>query len=104
MEVPALPSEVEDKDLLEPDRLKAVEAKWAGPYMVVKVKLRELNVGDLFLLRSPHTESSGKLEAKWAGPYVVMKESRLGVCRLSYPQGKMLQHSWNADSLRCFFV
>jgi hypothetical protein len=31
-----------------------------------KVKLQEIDVGDLVLLGSPHTESSKKLESKWA--------------------------------------
>jgi hypothetical protein len=53
--VPTCPSEVEDKDLLELDRLKAManlhkyqeETRvWRDP----KVKLRELDVGDLVLL------------------------------------------------------
>jgi hypothetical protein len=40
--------------------------------------LREFDISILVLLRSPHTESTGKLEAKWTGPYVVTEESRLG--------------------------
>jgi hypothetical protein len=38
----------------------------------LKVKLWELDVGNLVLLRSPRTKSTGKLEAKWIGPYVVI--------------------------------
>jgi hypothetical protein len=68
-EVLCCPSEAEDQDLLELDRLKAVanlqkyheETKaWRDP----KVKLSVFDVGDLVLLRSPHTESSEKLESK----------------------------------------
>jgi hypothetical protein len=43
---------------------------WRDP----KVKLRELVVGDLVLLRCPHIESSGKLESKWAGPYMIAEK------------------------------
>jgi hypothetical protein len=109
MEVPPCPSETKDKDLLEPDRLNAVTnlqkyqdetRAWRNP----KVKLRELDVGDLVLLRSPHTKSSGKLESKWVVPYVVTEKSRLGAYYLSDPKGKMFEHSWNADNLCCFFV
>jgi hypothetical protein len=94
---------------LEPDRLKGVanlqkyqdEIKaWRDP----KVKPRNFEVGDLVLLWSPRTESSGKLELKWIGPYVVMEKSRPGVYRLSDSQGKMLEHSWNVDNLRRFYV
>jgi hypothetical protein len=78
IEVPACPSEVEEKDLLVPVRLKVVanlqkyqeERKaWRDP----KVKIWELDVGDLVLLRSPRTESTSKLKAKWAGPLLLKK-------------------------------
>jgi hypothetical protein len=109
MEVPASPSEAEDKDLLEPDKLKVVAnlqkyqyetRAWRDP----KVKLREFNVGDLVLLQSPRIESSSKLESKWVGPYIVVEKLRSGAYHLSDPQGKMLEHSWNADSLRHPFI
>jgi hypothetical protein len=73
---------------------------WRDP----EVKLQELDVGDLVLLRSPRTESSGKLEAKWPGPYVVVEKSRPGAYHLSDSQGKILENSWNVDSLRCLFI
>jgi hypothetical protein len=45
------------------DRINQEETRvWRDP----KVKLRELDVGDLVLLQSAHTESSGKLESKWS--------------------------------------
>jgi hypothetical protein len=83
MEVPPYPTEAKDKDLLEMDRLKAVPnlhkyqdetRAWGDP----KVKLQELNIGNLVLLWSPHTESSGKLESKWVGSYVVTEKSWSG--------------------------
>jgi hypothetical protein len=76
----ACPSEAEEKDLLESDRLKAVTnlqkyqeeiRAWRDP----KVKLREFDVGNLVLLRSPRTESTSKFEAKWVGPYVVTEKT-----------------------------
>jgi hypothetical protein len=94
---------------LEPDRLKVVanlqkyqvETKvWRDS----KVKPRAFEVGDLVLLRSPCTESFRKLESKWNRPYVVTETSRLGVYGLSDPQGKILEHSWNADNLCRFYV
>jgi hypothetical protein len=80
---PPCPIEAKDKDLIEPDRLKAVAnlqkyqdevRTWRDP----KVKLREFSIGDLVLLQSPHTKSSKTLETKWAGPYVVTKNLRPG--------------------------
>jgi hypothetical protein len=91
-EASACPSEAEEKDLLESDGLKAIAnlqkyqeetTAWRDP----KVKLREFDVGNLVLLQSPRTESTGKFEAKWIGPYVVTEKTRLGAYRLSDPQG-----------------
>jgi hypothetical protein len=45
---------------------------WRDP----KVKKREFDVGILVLLRSPQTESFGKLESKWDGPYVINEKTR----------------------------
>jgi hypothetical protein len=82
-EVPPCPSEAEEKDLLESERLKAVEnlqkyqdetRSWRDP----KVKKRDLDVSNLVLLWSPHTESSSKLESKWEGPHVIIEKTRPG--------------------------
>jgi hypothetical protein len=94
----ACPSEAEEKDLLESDRLKAVanlqkyqeEARaWRDP----KVKLQEFHVGNLVLLRSPRTENTDKFDAKWIGSYVITEKTRLGAYRLSDPQGRVMEHS-----------
>jgi hypothetical protein len=103
------PKEAEEKDLLESDRLKDVanlqkyqeETRiWRDP----KVKLREYDVGNLVLLQSPRTESTSKFEAKWIGPYVVIDKTRPSVYRLSDTQGRLLEHSWNAENLHHFYV
>jgi hypothetical protein len=99
-EAPACPSEVEEKDLLESDRLKVVAnlpkyqeetRAWRDP----KVKLWEFDVGNQVLLQSPHTESTGKFEAKWIRPYVVTEktESRhISLIRSSRPSvGALLE-------------
>jgi hypothetical protein len=94
---------------LESERLKAVAnlqqyqeetRAWRDP----KVKLREFDIGNLVLLRSPHTESTGKLEAKWIGPNVVTEKMRPDAYHLSDGQGRVLEHSWNAENLHHFFV
>jgi hypothetical protein len=104
---PTCPSEAEEKDLLESDMLKAVAnlqkhqeetRAWRDP----KVKLREFEVGNSVLLRSPRSESTDKLEAKWIGLYVVTEKTQLGTYRLSDPQGRVLEHSWNTENLRHF--
>jgi hypothetical protein len=69
---------------------------WRDPM----VKLQELDVGNLVLWRNPRTD---KFKAKWAGLYVVIEKSRLGAYRLSDPQGRVLEHFWNAENLHHFF-
>jgi hypothetical protein len=91
-DVSPCPSEAEDKDLLELDRLKAVvnlqkyqeEMKaWKEP----KVKLRVFEVGDLVLLWTPSTENSGKLELKWVGSYAVAEKDEVrGISPLRLPK------------------
>jgi hypothetical protein len=71
------PTKVESKDLLESERMKAVEnlqsyQKETRAWRDKKVK--QIEVGDLVLLRSPHTEASGKLESKWRGPFVMTEK------------------------------
>jgi hypothetical protein len=46
--------------------------------------------------RQPGIESTGKLETKWVGPYLVIEKLRPGAYHLSDPQGRVLEHSWNA--------
>jgi hypothetical protein len=69
-EAPPCLNEVEEKDLLESKRLKAIvnlqkyqdeTRSWRDP----KVKKRDFDMGNLVLLQSPHTESSGRLKSKW---------------------------------------
>jgi hypothetical protein len=99
------PSEAESKDLLKPECMKVVKniqsyQNETKAWRDKKVKLKRIEVGDLVLLWSPHTEASGKLEPKWIGPFVVVEKIRPGSFRLANNEGKMLEHSWNADNLR----
>jgi hypothetical protein len=113
-----LPEEIKHQSLrttteappcLELERLKAIvnlqkyqdeTRSWRD----LKVKKRDFDVGNLVLLWSPHTESSGKLESKWEGSYVIITKTRPGAYRLTDPQGSKLEPSWNADNLRRFYI
>jgi hypothetical protein len=106
---PSCPNEVEEKDLLESERLKAVTnlhryQDETRNRRDPKVKKRDFDVGNLVLLRSPRTESSDKLESKWEGPYVIIKKTSSVAYRLADPQGPKLEHSWNADNLHRFSI
>jgi hypothetical protein len=74
------------------------------PWRDPKVKLKQFKVRNLVLLWSPCMESAGKFEAKWLGPYVVSERTRPGAYRLSDTQGRVLEHSRNAENLRHFHI
>jgi hypothetical protein len=108
-EAPPCPNEAEEKDLLESERLKAVTnlqkyqdetRNWRDP----RVKKRDFDMANLVLLRSPPTESYDKLESKWEGSYVIIEKTRPEAYRLTDPQGPKLEHSWNVDNLRRFYI
>jgi hypothetical protein len=72
--------------------------------MDLKVKKKDFDVGNLFLLQSPRIESFDKLESKCEGPYVIIEKTRLGAYRLADPQGPKLNHSWNANNLCRLYI
>jgi hypothetical protein len=81
MEATYSPSEAESKDLVEPERMKAVKnlqsyqnetREWRDN----KIKLKHIEAGDLVLLRSPRTKASEKLEPKWTSLFVVTVKTR----------------------------
>jgi hypothetical protein len=93
----------------ESDRLNAVAnlqkyQEETGARRDPKVKLLEFDVGNLVFLWSHRTESTGKFEAKWIGPYVVTEKMMPVAYHLSDDQGRVLEHSWNAEKLLHFFV
>jgi hypothetical protein len=97
------------KDLIDGDRVLDLQAlnkyqaqtKAWRDNMVVP---REFSKGDLVLVRTTRTESRGKLEPKWEGPFIVKSKASPSVYRVVMPSDKDLEHSWNIDNLRKFFV
>ena len=99
----------DDKDLMELDILQASEnlekyqqetTKWRDKKIVKK----SIEVGDWVLKRKPNVETSGKLQPKWEGPFLVIKSNRPGSYRLFDAEGNELQHHWNADSLKKYYI
>jgi hypothetical protein len=97
------------KDLIDGDRVFALQAldkyqaqtkAWRDQAVIP----REFNEGDLVLIRTARTESRGKLEPAWEGPYIVKSKASPSAYRLATPNGEDLEHSWNIDNLRKFFV
>jgi hypothetical protein len=97
------------KDLIDGDRVLALQAlnkyqaqtkAWSDNAVVP----REFNKGDLVLVWTTRTESRGKLEPKWEGSFIIKSKASLSAYRLVTPSGEDLEHSWNIDNLRKFFV
>jgi hypothetical protein len=97
------------KDLIDGDRIFALQAlnkyqaqtKAWRDHIVIP---REFSEGDLVLVRTAWTESRGKLEPKWEDPFIVKTKASPSAYRLATPSGEDLDHSWNIDNLRKFFV
>jgi hypothetical protein len=69
-----------------------------------KVKQKDIKARNLLLLRSPHTETFGKLEPKWIGPFLVTEKIIPGSFHLTDTKGRALEHSWNANNIRHFYI
>jgi hypothetical protein len=65
---------------------------------------KEFDEGDLVLIRTSRTESRGKLEPKWEGPFIIKKKMSPNSYRLTKQSGEDLEHSWNINNLRKFYV
>jgi hypothetical protein len=97
------------KDLIDEDRVLALQAlnKYQAQTKAWRdnnVVTRELKEGDLVLTRTIRTESRGKLEPKWEGPCIVKTKASPKAYRLTTSSGEDLEHSWNIDNLRKFFI
>jgi hypothetical protein len=97
------------KDLIDGDRVFALQAlnKYQAQTKAWRdhaVIPREFSEGDLVLVRTARIESRGKLEPKWEGPFIVKTKASPSAYRLAMPSGEELEHSWNIDNLRKFFV
>jgi hypothetical protein len=97
------------KDLIDGDRVLTLQAlnkyqaqtkAWHDNNVVP----REFSKGDLVLTRTIRSESRGKLEPKWKGPYIVKTKASPNAYRLATSTGEDLEHSWNIDNLRKFFI
>jgi hypothetical protein len=85
-------SEEVDKDLVEIDRLDAVQnllkyqeetRKWRNK----KVSLKNIQVGDFVLKRKKNVDTVGKFQFAWEGPYVVSSSGQDAAFRLKDEAG-----------------
>ena len=75
-------------------------------YYNQKVKPRSYIPGDLVLkklLPARKNPAHGKLGPNWEGPYIITRVVRPGNYELQTEEGKILQHTWNAEHLKRFY-
>jgi hypothetical protein len=97
------------KDLIDGDRVLALQAlnKYQAQTKAWRdnaVVPREVDKGDLVLVRTTRIETRGKVEPKWEGPFIIKVKTSPSAYRLATASGEELEHSWNIDNLRKFFV
>ncbi|XP_066160623.1 uncharacterized protein [Oryza sativa Japonica Group] len=95
--------------LLEGVRVEALEHmhKYATSTSATynkKVRPMELMPGHLVLRKKANPVAVGMLESKWEGPYLIKHKSRTGSFCLTTLKGEEFDHSWNATSLKRFYV
>ena len=86
-------------------RTKDYQKKTAR-YYNQKVKPRSYMPGDLVLnklLPARKNLAHGKLGLNWEGPYIISRVVRPGNYELQTDEGKVLQHTWNAEHLKRFY-
>ena len=75
-------------------------------YYNQKVRPRSYMSGDLVLKKLLPTRKNpahGKLGPNLEGPYIIYRVVRLGNYELQTEEGKILQHTWNAEHLKRFY-
>jgi hypothetical protein len=65
---------------------------------------KEFDKGDLVLIPTVRTEDKGKLEPKWECPFIVSMKTSPNAYGLASQTGVELEHSWNIDNIRKFYV
>ena len=75
-------------------------------YYNQRVKPRSYMLGDLVLkklLPARKNPTHRKLGPNWEGPYIITRVVRPGNYELQTEEGKILQHTWNAEHLKRFY-
>jgi hypothetical protein len=97
------------KDTIEGTRVQAIDhinkyqaktVKWCDQ----KVRLKNINLGNLVFRRVDNQDIMGKLQLKWEGPFLMVSSSRPRSYRLKDMDGKNIPRSWNADELQRYYV
>nr|CAH67397.1 H0115B09.9 [Oryza sativa] len=96
-------------EMLDEIRVEALEkmaqsTEGTKSYYNKKVKIRQIEEGDLVLKKTLNEVAVEKLESKWEGPFIVKRKLETGAYKLAHLDGEELKHTWNAISLKKFYV
>ena len=101
---PSIEADLSELDILQASdnlcKYQEETRKWRNKKVVDKF----ISDGDWVVKRKPNAETSRKLQSKWDGPYLVLYSNRLGSYHLSDLEGNELQHPWNTDSVKKYYV
>ena len=101
---PSMEADLSELDILQASdnlcKYQEETKRWRDKKVVNKF----ISVGDWVLKRKPNAEGTIKLQSKWEGTFLVTKSNRSGSYHLSDAQGNELQHPWNADSLKKYYM
>jgi hypothetical protein len=98
-----------EKDMFELTILEAAEniekyQKETKAWKDRKVVRKDIKTSDLVLKRKRNWENFGKLQEPWEGPYIAKETSMPGAFRLLDKTGEGLLYSWNADSIKRYYL
>ena len=96
---------IEEKREQVQRRTEEYQRKTAKSYNQ-KVKPMSYMSGDLVLKKlmpARKNPAHGKLGPNWEGPYIISRVVRPGNYELQTEEGKILQHTWNAEHLKRFY-
>jgi hypothetical protein len=98
-----------EKDMIELTILEAAEniekyQRETRAWRDKKVVRKDIKTGDLVLKRKKNLENPGKLHESWEGPYIARETDMPGAFRLMEQTGEELPYSWNADSLKRYYL
>jgi transposase InsO family protein len=98
-----------ERDLIELTILKAAEniekyQNKSRPWKDKNVVKKVIKTSDLVLKRKKNWENPGKLHESWEGSYIAKETDMPGAFRLLEQTGEELSYSWNADSLKRYYL
>jgi hypothetical protein len=97
------------KDLLEEERRKAIQnlekyQKETKSWHNKKIKPRQLSPRDFVLKRKRNKDTVRKFQQKWEGSFLIIRTNKPGAFHLADMSGKKIDHTFNIQDLRRYYL